>query len=138
MTALAFSRKIVTPMQEARIFPIVLVIVLVLFQQPVFGLQRSVDRRGQGGHTYLLDDTPPHAWIGGGYTHYRALEPNALHFFDPSLPEFKWRKEKDIQSHRRAGWPVVHEQALLGWLRILRIGLEAMQAFNELHLGYAF
>ncbi len=53
-------------MQHARIFPIVLVIVLVLFQQPVFGQQRSVDLRGQWGHTYLLDDTPPHAWIGGG------------------------------------------------------------------------
>ena len=38
----------------------------------------------------------PYLVIGGGYTQYRALEPNALHFFDPSLPEFEWRKEGGI------------------------------------------
>ena len=51
-------------MQHIRISPIILV--LVLFPQPVVGQQRSVDLRGQWGHTYLLEDTPPHAWIGGG------------------------------------------------------------------------
>ena len=35
----------------------------------------------------------PYLVIGGGYTQYRALEPNALHFFDSSLPEFEWRKQ---------------------------------------------
>ena len=53
-------------MQHVRLSPIVLVMVLVLFPQPVVGQQRSVDLRGQWGHTYLLEDTPPHAWIGGG------------------------------------------------------------------------
>ncbi len=138
-------------MQHVRLSPIVLVMVLVLFPQPVVGQQLSVDLRGQWGHTYLLEDTPPHAWIGGGsvtaavgsrlrlglevlkanmfgkysnfkeratlvnpvvefefspgqrfnpylvigggYTQYRALEPNALYFFDSSLPEFEWRKQ---------------------------------------------
>ena len=35
----------------------------------------------------------PYLVVGVGYTQYRALEPNALHFFDSSLPEFEWRKE---------------------------------------------
>ena len=181
-------------MQHARIFPIVLVIVLVLFQQPVFGQQRSVDLRGQGGHTYLLDDTPPHAWIGGGsvtaavgprlrlgvevlqanmfgkygsykvratlvtpvvefefspgkrfnpylvigggYTKYRALEPNALHFFDPSLPEFEWRKEGGINLTGGLGVRLFMTKHFFVAPE-LRIGLVPLLR-STVALGYAF
>ena len=149
-------------MQHVRIFPIVLAMILVLLPQSAVGQQRRVDLRGQWGYTYLLEDTPPQAWIGGGsvtaavgprlrlgvevlqanmfgqynnyksrarlvtpvvefefspgrrfnpylvigggYTQYRTLEPSVpqsrvifgpppADFFDPSLPEFEWRKE---------------------------------------------
>ena len=181
-------------MQPARIFPIVLVIVLVFFQQPVFGQQRSVDLRGQGGHTYLLDDTPPHAWIGGGsvtaavgprlrlgvevlqanmfgkyssykvratlvtpvvefefspgkrfnpylvigggYTQYRALEPNAPHFFDPSLPEFEWRKEGGINLTGGLGVRLFMTKHFFVAPE-LRIGLVPLLR-STVALGYAF
>ena len=138
-------------MSHARITAIFLAVGLVLLLQPVYGQKREVDVRAVWGYTAGLEDTPPHAWvgggsvtaaagsrlrlgvevlqanmfgkygdfkeratlvtpvvefefspgqrfnpylvIGGGYTQYRALEPNALHFFDPSLPEFEWRKQ---------------------------------------------
>ncbi len=38
----------------------------------------------------------PYMVVGLGYTRYRTLEPNPRHFFDPSLPEFYWRKQGSI------------------------------------------
>ena len=53
-------------MPHTRIFPIVLAIGLVLLLQPVFGQKRKVDVRALWGYTAGLEDTPPHAWVGGG------------------------------------------------------------------------
>ena len=53
-------------MPHTRIFPIVLAIGLVLLLQPVFGQKRKVDVRALLGYTAGLEDTPPHAWVGGG------------------------------------------------------------------------
>ena len=38
----------------------------------------------------------PYMVIGLGYTQYRTLEPDPRHFFNPSLPEFYWRKQGSI------------------------------------------
>ena len=122
-----------------------------LLLQPVFGQKRKVYLRGLAGYALGLEDTPPHAWLGGGavtaaagprfrigveilhahmfgkiryykrrallvtpvveyeilphrrinpylvfgfgFTQYRTWEPNVEHYYDRSLPEFKWRKE---------------------------------------------
>ena len=53
-------------MQHARISLIVLATGLVLLLQPVFGQKRKVDVRALLGYTAGLEDTPPHAWVGGG------------------------------------------------------------------------
>ena len=34
----------------------------------------------------------PYLVVGFGFTQYRTLEPNVEHYYDRSLPEFKWRK----------------------------------------------
>ena len=38
----------------------------------------------------------PYLVVGFGFTQYRTLEPNVEHYYDPSLPEFKWRKQGSI------------------------------------------
>ena len=131
-----------------------LVTTFLLLLQPAFGKERKVYLRGLAGYTLGLEDTPPHAWLGGGavtvaadrrfrigvevfnavlfgkiryfkrrallvtpfveyeftphrritpylvvgfgFTQYRTLEPNPRHYFDRSLPEFKWRKQGSI------------------------------------------
>ena len=37
-----------------------------LLLQPMFGQERKVDLRGEAGYTLGLEDTPPHARLGGG------------------------------------------------------------------------
>ena len=181
-------------MRHVQIFVIVLVTSLGLLLQPVYGQRRGVDLRGHLGHTYLLEDTPPHAWIGGGsvtaavgprlrlgvevlqanmfgkysdfkeratlvtpvvefefspgqrfnpylvigggYTQYRALEPNALQFFDPSLPEFEWRKQGSINFGGGLGvrWFITKRFFVAPELRIGLIPLLR----STVALGYAF
>lgn len=41
------------------------IIMSSLLLQPVFGEKRKLYLRGQAGYTFGLDDTPPHAWLGG-------------------------------------------------------------------------
>ncbi len=181
-------------MPHTRIFPIVLAIGLVLLLQPVFGQKRKVDVRALLGYTAGLEDTPPHAWvgggsvtaavgprlrlgvevlqanmfgkyddfkeratlvtpvvefefspgqrfnpylvIGGGYTQYRALEPNALHFFDSSLPEFEWRKQGSFNLAGGLGvrWFLTERFFVAPELRIGLIPLLR----STVALGYAF
>ena len=53
-------------MRHARMILRVLITISMLLLQPAFGQNRKVDLRGHLGHTYLLEDTPPQAWLGGG------------------------------------------------------------------------
>ena len=53
-------------MQHARMVLLALITISMLLLQPAFGQNRKVDLRGHLGHTYLLEDTPPQAWLGGG------------------------------------------------------------------------
>ena len=40
--------------------------ILMLLPHPVLGQARTVDVRASGGYAYLLDDSPPKAWVGSG------------------------------------------------------------------------
>ena len=53
-------------MRHARMVLLALITISMLLLQPAFGQKRKVDLRGHLGHTLLLEDTPPHAWVGGG------------------------------------------------------------------------
>ena len=53
-------------MRHARMILLTLITISMLLLKPVFGQNRKVDLRGHLGHTYLLEDTPPQAWLGGG------------------------------------------------------------------------
>ena len=181
-------------MRHARMILRVLITISMLLLQPAFGQNRKVDLRGHLGHTYLLEDTPPQAWLGGGaitaaagsrfriglevlhanmfgkyndykerallvtplveyefspgrrinpylavglgYTRYRALEPNAEHYFDPSLPEFAWRSEGGINLSGGLGLRMfitkgffVAPEVRIGLLPVLR---------STFSIGYAF
>ena len=52
-------------MTSARVI-LFFVTVSLLVSQPMFGQKRKVDLRGEIGYTLGLEDTPPHAWLGGG------------------------------------------------------------------------
>ncbi len=51
-------------MPSARMALIVITLDSLLLQ-PVFGEKRKLYLRGQAGYMLGLDDTPPHAWLGG-------------------------------------------------------------------------
>ena len=53
-------------MPSTRIFLSALVAILALLPSPVLGQARTVDVRASVGYAYLLDDSPPYAWVGGG------------------------------------------------------------------------
>ena len=53
-------------MPSTRIFLSALVAILALLPSPVLGQVRTVDVRASVGYAYLLDDSPPYAWVGGG------------------------------------------------------------------------
>ena len=181
-------------MLHARMVLLALITISTLLLQPAFGQKRKVDLRGHLGHTLLLEDTPPHAWVGGGaitaaagsrfrlglevlhanmfgkyndykerallvtpvveyefspgqrinpylvigfgYTQYRALEPNAENYFDPSLPEFEWRTEGGINFTGGLGLRLfmtkgffVAPEVRIGLLPVLR---------STVSIGYAF
>ena len=52
-------------MKAVRVF-LFCVTVSSLVVQPVLGQERKVDLRGGVGYALGLEDTPPHAWLGGG------------------------------------------------------------------------
>ncbi len=181
-------------MPHARISTLVLVAGLFLFLQPVCGQKRKVDVRALWGYAAGLEDTPPHAWVGGGavtaavgprlrlgvealqanmfgkysdfkeratlvtplmefefspgrrfnpylaigvgYTRYRALEPNPLHFFDPSLPESEWRNEGGFNLAGGAGIRLFMTERFFAAPE-LRIGLIPFLR-STVSLGYVF
>ena len=78
----------------------------------------------------------PYLVIGAGYTQYRTLEPNALHFFDSSLPEFEWRKEGSFNLSGGLGfrWFITKRFFVAPELRIGLIP----SLRSTVALGYAF
>ncbi len=38
----------------------------------------------------------PYMVFGFGFTQWRTLEPNPLHYFDPTLAEFEWREQNGV------------------------------------------
>ena len=52
-------------MTSARVI-LFFVTVSSLVSQPLIGQKRKVELRGGIGYTLGLEDTPPHAWLGGG------------------------------------------------------------------------
>ena len=53
-------------MPNTQIFLSALVAILTLLPSPVLSQARTVDVRASVGYTYLLDDSPPYGWLGGG------------------------------------------------------------------------
>ena len=53
-------------MPHTRMLLSALVAMLALLPSPVLGQARTVDVRASVGYTYLLDDSPPYGWVGGG------------------------------------------------------------------------
>ena len=53
-------------MPPTRMLLSALVAMLALLPSPILGQDRTVDVRASVGYTYLLDDSPPYAWVGGG------------------------------------------------------------------------
>lgn len=69
----------------------------------------------------------PYVVVGAGYTQDRALEPNVQHYYDPSLPEFAWRKEGGINLAGGLGFRFfvtkgffVAPELRIGWVPLLR------------------
>ena len=53
-------------MPHTRMLLSALVAMLALLPSPILGQDRTVDVRASGGYAYLLDDSPPKAWVGSG------------------------------------------------------------------------
>lgn len=78
----------------------------------------------------------PYLVVGFGFTQYRALVPNPEHHFDPSQPEFEWRREGSINFTGGLGVRLflgtsvfVAPEVRIGLIPVLR---------STISVGYAF